>query len=1213
MSNPIWADATSALARFVLDHNQSCLNAYRAQAGLVKEHCGQEREVSQGGYSQRQFYELIQNGADELQHRSDGRIEVVLTDQTLYCANEGHPLTVEGAETILMAYMSAKRGTQIGRFGLGFKAVLNVCNAPEFYSHSGSFRFSDAYSLQQVRGVVPDAAIAPILRLADPIDPYAEAAADPILRSLMEWATSVIKLPLVRGLDWLARDIASFPAEFLLFSPHVARLTLTDRRTQSSIGQRHISARLVERNSDFSQVVIEESRTDGEPRFGEWKIFSAICDLTQPKYEAARQDGGVINQRDQIPISWAVPLTPRNERSKFWAFFPTEEFITLSGILNAPWKTNSDRQNVLSGPFNDALLDVTTQIIADALPHLQSDDDPARYLEVLPALNDNPCWGDLKLRDLVYPALARRPSLLNADGVLCLPATLKFHPRLPREALAIWHAYPNRPADWIHPSNELPIRRARLEQLMKLAQRYPHSVEAWLEALVADRSALASAHALRAAAALLGREPSQRRAVESARILLTQSGQWIAPQPGTVFVASPGQNAQGVQLVADAVLEQDGVAQALESLGIRSADASARLESMLQELTVIQADTSPYRASRLTLFGWNDLWLATRGVPLERALHLLESAIQFPEDVLHAKNLAGNWIALHQLLLPGALFSPDSGENSALIDLDWHGLDEAILKHFGATDAPRANYKYGHGNFYCKRLLERYWQAASKALLKESGRRPQERSLTFERILPTTGPLDAFSRLTDAGQARFCQHLTQTVFDDAPWVYVHGTQPDGYPKIACDAPSVYLLRTMGVLPTSRGPQPVAHCLAPALARWKTWLPVAEVAPEIAEKLNLRAEFGALSRAELQGLGELLGSVNNGRLLGEFYAACARAGMKAATVRCQRGDEWIEEDCAKVVAAGDAKTAAILKTLNAPFLDASPADAATLIERWKLVVPNFVREVSFEASSDETELLDHFPALWAIASEEFMGLMLQPCSQLGERVSLHGGVRVLPQVFLREENTMFHRDDLPRDQLLRHIFDALETPVDAQTRAELEIAARQTTTKRARSNWRYACGASNLCRKSCCCAWAKKRSGAVCPPVWWARPPKRKAKNPTKPSCRTGPGGLRRRGAARVSHRFGDQRSAPAGAVGGHPRRAPVRGRFGVSGDFRGVRGRASPARRRSRRPAAIAARAPVSERDDEFDSRLTNARRQARVVGVADRRRQNSRGGRGFD
>lgn len=50
------------------------------------------------------------------------RVSVVLTEQGLYCANEGAPVDVDGITAILSAYLSQKRGAQIGHFGLGFKS-----------------------------------------------------------------------------------------------------------------------------------------------------------------------------------------------------------------------------------------------------------------------------------------------------------------------------------------------------------------------------------------------------------------------------------------------------------------------------------------------------------------------------------------------------------------------------------------------------------------------------------------------------------------------------------------------------------------------------------------------------------------------------------------------------------------------------------------------------------------------------------------------------------------------------------------------------------------------------------------------------------------------------------------------------------------------------------------------------------------------------------
>jgi hypothetical protein len=43
----------------------------------------------------------VQNAADEIANEPGGRVHVVLTETRLYCANEGSPVTPEGAETIL--------------------------------------------------------------------------------------------------------------------------------------------------------------------------------------------------------------------------------------------------------------------------------------------------------------------------------------------------------------------------------------------------------------------------------------------------------------------------------------------------------------------------------------------------------------------------------------------------------------------------------------------------------------------------------------------------------------------------------------------------------------------------------------------------------------------------------------------------------------------------------------------------------------------------------------------------------------------------------------------------------------------------------------------------------------------------------------------------------------------------------------------------------
>jgi hypothetical protein len=334
----------------VADQSDRCLAAYSVNPTLIREHAAIERATRQGGYGRRQLYELVQNGADALVNTPGGRIEVLLTPKVLYCANEGAPIDVEGVEAILSSHLNVKKGNEIGRFGIGFKSVLAVSQSPEFFSRSGSFRFDAAHAAKRIRAVCPDAKEIPVLRTAEPVDPDEEAAQDPNLRSFMEWATSVVRLIRKEGqADWLADDIEAFPAEFLLFSPQVGELDLEVRP-----GSRRRELR-VERVDGGGLRLLTHGRDE------EWWTART----TYRPSEAVREDAGTLAERGELPLVWAVQPEAKIARGRFWAFFPTETITTLSGILNAPWKTNEDRQNLLPGAFNEEFIDHAARLVVD--------------------------------------------------------------------------------------------------------------------------------------------------------------------------------------------------------------------------------------------------------------------------------------------------------------------------------------------------------------------------------------------------------------------------------------------------------------------------------------------------------------------------------------------------------------------------------------------------------------------------------------------------------------------------------------------------------------------------------------------------------------------------------------------------------------------------------------------------------------------------------
>ena len=114
---------------------------------------------------------------------------------------------------------------------------------------------------------------------------------------------------------------------------------------------------------------------------------------------------------------------------QFWAFFPTQTSSLVAGILNAPWKTNEDRQSLLPGVYNDELLGAAAKLVADSLPKLSNSDAPARHLDALPR---RPESGDnhhaSELRTRLFQRLRHAAVFPDQRGVLCRLSDLRLPP-----------------------------------------------------------------------------------------------------------------------------------------------------------------------------------------------------------------------------------------------------------------------------------------------------------------------------------------------------------------------------------------------------------------------------------------------------------------------------------------------------------------------------------------------------------------------------------------------------------------------------------------------------------------------------------------------------------------------------------------------------------------------------------------------------------------
>jgi superfamily II DNA or RNA helicase len=1001
-----WADLSSEICEYVREQAKRCLDAYRADFGLVEEHANIERATAQGGYGRRQIYELVQNAADAM-FESSGRIEVVLTRSALYCANEGDPIDIDGLDAILRSHVSRKRGCEIGRFGMGFKSVLGVSQKPEFFSRSGSFGFDSEFAARLIKQITPSSIVrVPVLRTAKPLDAQKESATDSVLAGLMSWATTVVKLPLDPGCGWLSDDIKNFPSEFLLFASHVRSLKFSDQTAQSD--------REIRIFADNGEIHLVE-----QGRRTRWKVFSTVVHPS----DAARADAGELADRDELPLSWAVPLDGRPARGKFWAFFPTEYQTTLSGILNAPWKTNEDRWNLLKGQFNSELHSRAAELVLSSLPDLVAEDDPGFVVDVLPArLDESPNWADGELNAKIYALGASRPCVPDQRGQLVSPATLKVPPSgLPAEALNIWSAYPNRPTDWSHQSLEQRTRRTRLERLAVSATKPAATVQQWLEALVSDGSAASSIAALKCGA-VVHESDAYDDDVHCAHIVLTSDRGWCAADPNHLFLPSEyTPNVPDAAIVSPDVAADDDARTALEKLGIKSADVKGELGAL------IDTGFNNYSAAQ-----WQKFWRLV-GQAGNCAVELLLEPARRGE--ISVRTLAGDFRSTIRTLLPGAIVPEDSSRDRKIaVDTGFHSSHLEVLRALGSVPAPVTDYPT-RGN----RWVWAYRNNMIAEYTAEMPVKPQADKLKFDRDR-CVGPLEVLYELSDEGKALFSEAVLSQ--NDPAWTLSHSTQRK-YPSKPMPAPSVWIVQRHGCLNTSLGVRPLARCLSPELLSLSDFLPVASISLDAAERVGLRTNPKSISVDEWKDALELASTVQDAAKLGRFYGAAAEWTDAPEEILSRVGDKFEQRRPDQVTVATSEAELDILTKRCLPVVLAESAMAEILCSKWHLVPAEAAiqKQVQLGDPSPPIPALDRFPCLFGLLPRD---IDLIACSSVLLDVVTDAGKRSDAIDFYLEGNKAYYTEGKTDRELLGALCRELELPLtDSELDRLLEGAGTDT--------------------------------------------------------------------------------------------------------------------------------------------------------------------------
>lgn len=999
-----WIQPNADLVAMVMEQRAAALDVYDRDPVLLKEHLGQEDSFRSGGYATRQAYELVQNALDALQRGGKpGRIELRVADGAFYCANQGASFNAQGLEAIAHAYVSSKRGDEIGRFGLGFKSALGVSDQPQVFSRSISFGFNITSDIADV-AASPGT---PILRMPQLLDVPTAFARDVNLTEMARWATTIVKLPIVRRHAGLFEQVAGFKPELALFAPLLARLSIVEKRAQE------IVTRFDVRREELGEGVVVLHEEDGASTT--WRTASKTF---SPSPEA-REDAGEAVYRENTTVSYAVSNSVDFKVGQFWSFFPLQDRTTATGVFNAPWRTNDDRTTLMPGKYNRELLKQLGRLFLQMIPTLSTAQDPALHLDFLPARgNEIRSWGDRVLSEFI-PSSARVSAIVpNVDGELRVPSRLSS-PRLKEErvepAVRLYQESGYSRTDSAHASCfTTRTRRARLRELMGGDLNHPGQGELapnrWLEQLI-ERGGLDALPTAIGVIELL--RDSDRKTALDARVLPDTKGQLHRLDTHrTVFLRSGSMPVSTLSYVEPRMLEVPGVESFLRSLGYRDASPEAEIEGLGA------LETRDWTTSE-----WEAFWARLRRIDGQRAARIVEELRSREQPVL-LLTVAGSWKPAEELVYLGEGLPKDPDLRPQVEILG--GLAKHLQAAGVVTRARLEPMGLSIEEFTDYRIeIFRQIQGVAKARVKK-----------VDYGTPSLAtPIELLRRLRQGGDtAGAAAWTSRLMMIEAPTTITIIVHSDVRQKAEIESPYVWALRRWGVFASSIGFVSAKDMVGGALTSFRSFLPVVDRAvtaklsvPQTLDEVPVNLLTAALGRS------------------GEADAASVGLLLEACLKRLGQASIPLEVVAVRGrVAAPVARDAIFVATSVDELAQLSRAGVPHVFVRSDESARRFSAELGLKLAADfystEMELtdveepipaLDRFRALRDYRNDEVARLQIVRCKTVRRLVKTPDGTRVEPLAAHVEDDRLMVVADMNDEDLLVQISSAAGLGLDRQ--------------------------------------------------------------------------------------------------------------------------------------------------------------------------------------
>ncbi|MFI6328543.1 sacsin N-terminal ATP-binding-like domain-containing protein [Micromonospora chersina] len=1013
------------------DQFDRAIASYRANPHLISEHANHEESIRVGGYANRTLLELVQNAADAMsgisgdQGGSAGRVEIVLDTQnhTLYCANAGRPFSKNGLTAIAHAHLSGKRGDEIGRFGLGFKSVLAVSDAPQVFSRSVSFEFNSPVARAEIAKIGSAARRYPALRTATVVDPDAAFAEDPILAELAEWAATIVKLPRASNLARLRQEIEEFSSEFLLFVSTVREIKLRVLGADA-FETTHVSL-------DFGNGMFKIERPDGGG--DEW--FVQDC-MHAPSPEARKQVGEAVS-RAEVKVTVAIPRRHARQRiGRFWSYFPLEDQTSASALFNAPWSVNDDRTMLLKNDYNREILRTLSEVFVGMLPRVSTPDDPGAHLDYMPARGKEVLsFGD-ELLCAHVPQIAAGLNLVpDARGTLTRASELHpldFGILIDAKDHQSWTASANTGDDVPHWRCYTSQQRiTRLRQLFISAASHnlmggerdakralellpKRGLLSWLREWAEGADAASAADAFR----FVSSHPSLRD-IDRAKVIPTTDGMRALTDKNLVFLRKEeGIEIEGGVFVSPEFLKQRGVEDGLRKAGFRNLDPLAILNARLTMLSSTSDDEE-----------FSKLWDAVLELPASHAVKVLTRE-PFPVKV---PTRDGGWA------WPRQVFDIEEplGDDFASKTLDHRRCLPEVAYQLGVVLRPTKEYSAED-----ETCLEQYreWVLATLNSKQGPGERPIERIELYPGRGP--GPFSMLFILRDAEaslqmRVKWTHGLLEA--DNSDWTC---EDLDTGKTHRVQSPVRWAVNCAGMLQSNRGLRAPADVVAPSLVKYEHLLPLFRGPARVAEALELPDELENVPVPVLKEALEakLFAPHISDPVLVDFILRASRIAYPetqppSIPARVKRAIEGRAPE--GVYLAITEEQAEFLSSRQRPYLRVTDDQRDELVESvgCRRFEDSFAFSMLMEGLQEGERLVDVFTGLRGThAADKVNNATITRAVQIVKRVTTEDGVEDQSRDWYLDGLSLVVRSDADERQLLRFVNDAFDLRL---TNAELE--------------------------------------------------------------------------------------------------------------------------------------------------------------------------------